>query len=72
MDREGSAAKVLKRMRTPDHLQIKKSYSISDDIDDDQIDVQIVELPIHRKLAFEMSKEEEKEIFKCQNALEAL
>ena len=35
MDREGSAAKVLKRMRTPDHLQMKKSYNISDDIDDD-------------------------------------
>ena len=35
MDREGSAAKVLKRMRTPDRLHVKSISNISDDIDDD-------------------------------------
>ena len=38
MDREGSAAKVLKRMRTPDGLHTKNMTSNSDtcnDIDDD-------------------------------------
>ena len=36
MDKEGRAAKVLKRMRTPDRLQTKNMTPDSDnDIDDD-------------------------------------